>query len=89
MRALGNHDDRRVPRLEAVLDVLADLLDLEWLLGDEDDVGAAGHPGVQRDPAGVPPITSTISARWWLSAVVCRRSMASIAMFTAVSKPNV
>ena len=35
------------------------------------------------------PITSTISARWWLSAVVCSRSMASIAMFTAVSKPNV
>ncbi len=35
------------------------------------------------------PITSQISARWWLSAVVCSRSMASIAMFTAVSKPNV
>ena len=35
------------------------------------------------------PITSTMSARWWLSAVVCSRSMASIAMLTAVSKPNV
>ena len=35
------------------------------------------------------PITSTISARWWLSAVVCSRSMASMAMFTAVSKPKV
>ena len=35
------------------------------------------------------PITSTISARWWHSAVVCSRSMASVAMFTAVSKPNV
>ena len=35
------------------------------------------------------PITSTISTRWWLSAVVCSRSMASVAMFTAVSKPNV
>jgi hypothetical protein len=35
------------------------------------------------------PITSTISARWWLSAVVCSRSIASMAMFTAVSNPNV
>ena len=35
------------------------------------------------------PITSTTSTRWWDSAVVCRRSMASIAMLTAVSKPKV
>ena len=35
------------------------------------------------------PITSTMSARWWDSAVVCSRSIASIAMLTAVSKPNV
>src|SRR5215467_6701359 len=35
------------------------------------------------------PITSTISARWWLSAVVCSRSIASIAILTAVSNPNV
>ena len=35
------------------------------------------------------PITSTTSARWCDSAVVCSRSIASIAMFTAVSKPNV
>ena len=35
------------------------------------------------------PMTSTISARWCDSAVVCSRSIASIAMFTAVSKPNV
>ena len=35
------------------------------------------------------PITSTISARWWLSAVVCSRSIASMAMLTAVSKPKV
>ena len=31
----------------------------------------------------------TTRVRWWLSAVVCSRSMASIAMLTAVSKPNV
>ena len=35
------------------------------------------------------PITSTISALWCDSAVVCSRSIASMAMFTAVSKPNV
>ena len=35
------------------------------------------------------PITSTISTRWCDSAVVCSRSIASIAMLTAVSKPNV
>ena len=50
---LGDHDDRRVVALEPRLDVLADLLDVERDLGDQDDVGAAGHAGVQRDPAGV------------------------------------
>ena len=35
------------------------------------------------------PITSTISVRLWLSAVVWSRSIDPIAMFTAVSKPKV
>ena len=35
------------------------------------------------------PITSTTMTRSWDSAVVCRRSMASVAICTAVSKPNV
>ncbi len=35
------------------------------------------------------PITSQISVRRWLSAVVWRRSIADIAMLTAVSKPKV
>ena len=35
------------------------------------------------------PITSTTITRSWLSAVVCRRSMASTQIWTAVSKPNV
>ena len=35
------------------------------------------------------PITSTTMTRSWLSAVVCRRSMASVAICTAVWKPNV
>ena len=35
------------------------------------------------------PITSTTSTRWCDSAVVCSRSIASMAMLTAVSKPKV
>ena len=35
------------------------------------------------------PITSTTSTRWCDSAVVCSRSIASLAMLTAVSKPKV
>ncbi len=35
------------------------------------------------------PITSTIITRLWLSAVVWSRSIASVAICTAVSKPNV
>ena len=50
--ALGDHHYRRVPGLEPVLDVLADLLDVERLLRDEDDVRAAGDARVQCDPAG-------------------------------------
>src|SRR5690606_13271334 len=53
--ALGDDQDRRVVDLEAALDVLDDLVDVEGLLGDQDDVGAGRHPGVQRDPPGVAP----------------------------------
>ena len=35
------------------------------------------------------PITSTTITRSWLSAVVCRRSIASVAICTAVWNPNV
>ena len=35
------------------------------------------------------PITSTTITRLWDSAVVCRRSIASVAICTAVWKPNV
>jgi hypothetical protein len=35
------------------------------------------------------PITSSTITRSWLSAVVCSLSIASIAVLTAVSKPNV
>ncbi len=33
-------------------------------------------------------MTSQTIRRWWLVAVVCSRSMASVAMLTAVSKPK-
>ena len=53
-RALGDDDDReRRPARVAALDALADLVDVERALGDEDDVGAAGDAAVGRDPARV------------------------------------
>src|SRR5215471_21364055 len=54
-RALGDHDQRRVAVLEPVFHVRADPLHAERPFRDQDHVGAAGHPRVQRDPAGVPP----------------------------------
>lgn len=53
-RPLGDDHDRRVRGAEARGDPGADLIDVEALLGDEDDVGAAGQPRVQRDPPRVP-----------------------------------
>ena len=60
------------------------------LLGDEDHVGAAGDAA--RTAAIQPawrPMTSTTITRLCDSAVVCRRSIASVAICTAVWKPNV
>ena len=55
-RALRHDDDREVaPARVPALDQPADVLDVERPLGDQDHVGAAGQPGVERDPAGVPP----------------------------------
>ena len=54
LRALGDHDDRRVLVLEPLLDVAGDLVDVELPLRQQDHVGATGEAGVQRDPAGVP-----------------------------------
>src|SRR5699024_11445979 len=51
--AFGDHDYGGVLGLEAALDVLDDLFDVEGTLGDEDDVGAGGHTGVQGDPPGM------------------------------------
>ena len=53
--ALADDDDREVlARLVPLLQQAAGVLDGDRLLGDQDHVGAAGDPGVQRDPAGVP-----------------------------------
>src|SRR3954454_3101735 len=55
-RALRDDDDReRPPVLVAVADAVADLLDVERPLRDEDHVGAAGDAGIAGDPARVPP----------------------------------
>ena len=54
MRALGDDDDREVaPARVAAADQAAHLVDVERPLGDQDHVGAAGEPGVERDPARV------------------------------------
>ena len=53
LRPLGDDEDRRVVVLEAAADELADPLEVEGQLGDEDHVGAAGEAGVEGDPAGV------------------------------------
>ena len=59
-------------------------------LRDEDDVGARrrGRSAARSSPA-CRPITSTTMTRSWDSAVVCSRSIASVAVCTAVSNPNV
>ena len=53
-RALGDDDDREAAALGvAAAQAVADLLDVERPLGDEDDVGAAGEAAVGGDPARV------------------------------------
>ena len=54
-RAFGDdHDRERLAARVPVPQPRAHLLDVERLLGNEDDVGAAREPGVRRDPARVP-----------------------------------
>ena len=53
-RTLRDHDDAEAPtRLLTGADLVAHLLDVEWDLGDQDHVRAAGQPAVERDPSGV------------------------------------
>ncbi|CAB4851611.1 unannotated protein [freshwater metagenome] len=54
-RTLTDHNDRRVVGLEPGLDPPDHLVEIERLLGDQDDVGSGGEPRVQCDPAGVAP----------------------------------
>ena len=89
-RALGHDDDRRVVRLEARSTYAHDLLDVERHLRDRGSRWRRRPcPACSAIQPACRPITSTMSARWCDSAVVCSRSIASIAMLTAVSKPNV
>ena len=75
--------------LEAAADQLADPLEVEGRSGMRITLAPPASPAWKAIQPAWRPITSTISTRWWLSAVVCRRSIASIAMLTAVSKPKV
>src|SRR5581483_2910565 len=47
------HDGEGLPAALAALDEVADILEFERDFGDEDDVGAAGDAGFERDPAGI------------------------------------
>ena len=87
--ALRDHDDRGVMAGRSGLDERAHLVDAKRLLGIRITLAPPAMPEWMAIQPACRPITSTISARWWLSAVVCSRSMASVAMFTAVSNPNV
>ena len=88
--ALGDHQDRRVVRLEALARRARRPRRCRTA-----SPGSARRWRRPRCPAcsaiqpAWRPITSTTSTRWWDSAVVCSRSIASIAMLTAVSKPKV
>ena len=86
---LGDDDDRREVAGEAPPDQLADPLDVELRSGIRITLAPPARPAWKAIQPAWRPITSTISTRWWLSAVVCSRSIASIAMLTAVSKPKV
>ena len=63
--------------------------DVEGLLGDEHEVRAPRRSGSSAIQPACRPMTSTTMTRSWLSAVVCKRSIASVAICTAVSNPNV
>ena len=69
--------------------VRADLLDVERALRHEDRVRAPRDAGVGRDPAGVTAHDLEDHHAVGDSAVVCRRSIASVTICTAVWKPNV
>ena len=49
--AFGDDDQRRTSAIMGARDLLADLVDRHRHLGDADDVGPGGHPGVQGDPS--------------------------------------
>ena len=46
----------------------------KWKFWKQDHIRPGGHSRFQGQPAGFRPINSHTMTRWWLSAVVCRRS---------------
>ena len=70
MAPLGHGEDgEALALLGAVLDGLDDLVDIVGDLGDEDDVRAAGDARVQRQPADLWPMISTMKTRLCEAAV--------------------
>src|SRR5712691_8193413 len=54
LRAFGDHHDTEIKSTGVTqANGFRDLLDIEGLLGDEDDVGATGDAAIHGDPAGV------------------------------------
>src|SRR5215208_1227132 len=50
-----DHDREEPPSRMAAADQPADLVDVEWLLRDQDHISAPGQSRVKSDPAGVAP----------------------------------
>jgi hypothetical protein len=88
-RAFGDDDIRKTRAGFFARELFEYRIERKRNFGNQNHVGAAGKPGVQRDPAVFLPITSRIITRSCEAAVVCRRSSASVAMSIAVIKPNV
>jgi hypothetical protein len=88
--SLRDDDDGEVlAPLVPVPDVLARLVDRDGLLGMRITSAPPAMPLITAIHPVCRPITSTTMTRLCDSAVVCSRSIASVAIETAVSKPNV
>jgi hypothetical protein len=90
-RALGHDDDGVLPVVarSPAFDVRGDFGNVIRDFRDQNRIRPASDAGMQRKPPAYRPITSTTITRRCDSAVKCRRSMHSVANFTALSKPNV
>ena len=88
--ALAHDDDREVlPSLVSLDELLARALDGDRLLGDENHVRATRNPAHDRNPARVSAHDLDDHHAVVRLAAVCSRSIASVAIVIARSKPNV